>query len=74
MSKIQVISEKGKLVGTFILPSPPRNRKTPFCTPVIRRGEKLQELEVANAEQYYEQRKAADLHAIVAKKLKLKLK
>ena len=71
--KVHVISERGKLVGTFIprqiQPSDPR---TPTCTPIARRGQKLHELEIENAESYYNERRLADLHKIVKKKLKLK--
>lgn len=71
--KIHVISEKGKLVGTFIpqalQPSDPR---TPVCAPIVRKGQKLHEMEVANAEAYYRERRSEELHKIVKKKLKLK--
>ena len=71
--KVHVISAKGKLVGTFIpqqlQPSDPR---TPTCTPIAGRGQKLHELEIANADSYYRDRRTADLHKIVKKKLKLK--
>ena len=71
--KIHVISERGKLVGTFmpqaLQASDPR---TPVCTPVAGRGQKLHELEIANAEAYYRERRSAELHTIVKKKLKLK--
>jgi len=71
--KVHVISAKGKLVGTFIpqqlQPSDPR---TPICTPVAGRSQMLHELEIENAESYYKQRRSAELHKIVKKKLKLK--
>jgi hypothetical protein len=71
--KIHVISERGKLVGTFIPQQvQPSDPKTPICTPIARRGQKLHELEVANAETYYRERRSAELHKIVKKKLKLK--
>jgi hypothetical protein len=71
--KIHVISARGELVGTFIpqqlqLSDP----KTPICTPIAGRGQKLHELEIANAESYYKEHRTADLHKIVKKKLKLK--
>jgi hypothetical protein len=71
--KIHVISARGKLVGTFI-PQPPQpsDPKTPVCTPVAGRGQKLHELEIENAESYYKERRTDDLHKIVKKKLKLK--
>jgi hypothetical protein len=71
--KIHVISEKGKLMGTFIPQAlQPSDPKTPVCTPAAGRGQKLHELEVANAEAYYRERRSAELHKIVKKKLKLK--
>ncbi len=71
--KVHVISARGKLVGTFIpQPTQPSDPKTPACTPVAGRGQKLHELEIANAESYYKERRSAELHKIVKKKLKLK--
>lgn len=71
--KIHVISAKGKLVGTFIpQPSQPADPKAPTCTPIAGRGQKLHEIEVANADSYYRDRRTAELHKIVKKKLKLK--
>jgi hypothetical protein len=71
--KVQVISARGKLVGTFI-PQPPQpsDPKTPTCTPIAGRGQKLHTLEIENAESYYRERRTAELHKIVKKKLKLK--
>jgi len=71
--KVHIISERGKLVGTFIPQQlQPSDPKTPICTPTAGRGQKLHELEIENAESYYEQRRSAELHKIVKKKLKLK--
>jgi hypothetical protein len=71
--KLHVISAKGKLVGTFIPQQPqPSDPKTPICTPVAGRGQKLHGIEIANAESYYKERRTAELHKIVKKKLKLK--
>jgi hypothetical protein len=71
--KVHVISERGKLVGTFIRQQlQPSDPKTPICTPVAGRGQKLHELEIENAESYYKQRRTSELHKIVKKKLKLK--
>ena len=71
--KVHVISERGKFVGIFmpqqLLPSDP---KAPICTPVAGRGQKLHEVEIENAESYFRDRRYADLHKIVKKKLKLK--
>ena len=71
--KIHVISEKGKLVGTFIpQPMQPSDPRTPVCTPIARKGQKLHEMEIENADAYYRERRAEELHKIVKKKLKLK--
>ncbi len=71
--KLHVISAKGKLVGTFIPQQPqPSDPKTPICTPVAGRGQKLHEIEIANADSYYKERRTVELHKIVKKKLKLK--
>jgi hypothetical protein len=70
--KINVISARGKLVGTFIpQPMQPSDPKTPTCTPIAGRGQKLHVLEIDNAESYKE-RRSDELHKIVKKKLKLK--
>lgn len=71
--KVHVISAKGKLVGTFI-PQPPQpsDPKTAVCTPIAGRGQKLHEMEIANADSYYRDRRTDELHKIVKKKLKLK--
>jgi len=71
--KVHVISAKGKLVGTFIPQQlQPSDPKTPTCTPIAGRGQKLHELEIENAESYYKERRTTELHKIVKKKLKLK--
>ncbi len=70
--KVHVISERGKLVGTFIPQPPPADPKGPTCAPIAERGQKLHELEIDNAESYYKQRRSAELHKIIKKKLKLK--
>ena len=71
--KIHVISARGKLVGTFIKQQlQPSDPKTPICMPVAGRGQKLHEVEIENAESYYKDRRSAELHKIVKKKLKLK--
>jgi hypothetical protein len=60
-------------VGTFIpQPLQPSDAKTPICTPIAGRGQKLHELEIANAESYYKERRTSELHKIAKKKLKLK--
>jgi hypothetical protein len=71
--KVHVISARGKLVGIFIPQQvQPSDPKTPICTPIAGRGQKLHELEIDKAESYYKERRTAELHKIVKKKLKLK--
>jgi hypothetical protein len=70
--KIHVISERGKLVGTFIPQPQAADPKAPTCTPIAGRRQKLHELEIENAESYYKERRSAELHKVVKKKLKLK--
>jgi hypothetical protein len=79
MTKIHVISQRGKLVGTFI----PRPRPSvgqpaakgphiPYSSPMAGPGQKLHELELENGEAYYKEGRSGELHKIVKKKLKLK--
>ena len=70
--KVHIISARGKLVGTFIPQPPSPDPKGPTCAPIAGRGQKLHELEIANADSYYRDRRTAELHKIVKKKLKLK--
>jgi hypothetical protein len=70
--KIHVISQRGKLVGTYIPQPMPTDPKSPVCTPIAGPGQKLHEVEIANAEAYYRERRSAELHKLVQKKLKLK--
>jgi hypothetical protein len=72
MSKVHVISQRGKLVGTFIPQRPSTDPKAPTCTPIAGPGQKLHELEIENAEAYFKERRSAELHKIIMKKLKLK--
>lgn len=72
MSKIHVISERGQLVGTFVPPPKPADPRVPACAPVLRRGQRLHELEIENAESYYREGDFVGLHKLVMKKLKLK--
>jgi hypothetical protein len=69
---VHVISAKGKLVGTFIPQPQPTGPKAPTCTPIAGRGQKIHKVEIENAEAYYKERRSAELHKIVKKKLKLK--
>jgi hypothetical protein len=71
--KVHIISARGKLVGTFIPQQlQPSDPKTPICTPIAGRGQKLHALEIDKAESYYKEHRLAELHKIVKKKLKLK--
>jgi hypothetical protein len=72
MSKVHVVSQRGKLVGTFIPQAQPADPKGPICTPIAGKGQKLHELEIENAEAYFKESRPDELHKIVKKKLKLK--
>ena len=74
MSKIIVISEKGKLVGTLVPPKtqPEPEPRGPVATVIAGRGQKLQEIEVKDAELYHSRGKMEELTKLVKKQLKLK--
>jgi hypothetical protein len=72
MSKITVVSEKGKLVGTWIPPQQPPQPGAPVTQLVAGPGQKLQEIEVKEAELFQSRGKSDDLVKLVKKQLKLK--
>ena len=72
MSKVTVISEKGKLVGTWLPPQRPPAAGAPVVTPVARRGQKLHEIGVKDAGLFHTRAKSGDLIKLVKKQLKLK--
>jgi hypothetical protein len=72
MSKITVISEKGKLVGTWIPPQQPPDPRGPVTQVVAGRGQKLHEIEIKDAESFHTKGKTEELIKLVKKQLKLK--
>jgi len=52
MSKVTVISEKGKLVGTWIPPQQPPDPRGPVTRIMARPGQKLHEIEIKEAESF----------------------
>jgi hypothetical protein len=72
MSKVTVISEKGKLVGTWIPPQQPPGPGGPVTSVIAGRGQKLQEIEIKDAELFHSRGKSEDLIKLVKKQLKLK--
>lgn len=72
MSKITVISEKGKLVGTWIPPQPPSDPRGPVTQIMVRPGQKLHEIEIKDAESFHERGKTEEFIKLVKKQLKLK--
>ena len=77
MSKVTVISEKGKLVGTWVAqttqpPHVPPAPGTPVAHVIAGRGQKLQEIEIKDAELFHSRGKSEDLIKLVKKQLKLK--
>jgi hypothetical protein len=72
MSKVTVVSEKGKLVGTWIPPQQPPQPGAPVTQLVAGPGQKLHEIEVKDAELFHSRGKSDDLVKLVKKQLKLK--
>jgi hypothetical protein len=69
MSKVIVLSEKGKLVGTWIPPRKAPGKKEPRSAIIAGARQKLHELEVEDAESAHE---TGELVKLVKKQLKLK--
>ena len=72
MSKVTVISQKGKLVGTWIPPQEPPDPNGPVTRVIAGPGQKMHELEIKDAEAFHHQGKTGDLIKLVKKQLKLK--
>ncbi len=72
MSKVTVVSEKGKLVGTWIPPKQPPQPGAPVTHLVAGPGQKLHEIEIKEAELFHSRDKSEDLVKLVKKQLKLK--
>jgi hypothetical protein len=71
MSKITVISQKGKLVGTWI---PPQSAASGglASTPVAGSDQTLHEIEVEAPESYVRRKALPELHGMVKQRLRLK--
>jgi hypothetical protein len=69
VSKVIVLSEKGKLVATWVPPRKPPRKKEPVSGIVASEGQKLHELDVEDAEAAQE---TGELTRMVKKQLKLK--
>jgi len=72
MSKITVVSEKGKLVGTWIPPQQTPPPGAPATHLVAGPGQKLHEIEIKDAALFHSRTKSEDLIKLVKKQLKLK--
>jgi hypothetical protein len=72
MSKVTVVSEKGKLVGTWIPPQQPPQPGAPVTRLVAGPGQRLEEIEIKDAELFHGRAKSEDLVKLVKKQLKLK--
>jgi hypothetical protein len=69
MSKVMVLSEKGRLVGTWIAPRKPPRKNQPRSQVIAAAGQQLHDLEVEDAESAHE---TGELIKVVKKQLKLK--
>ena len=74
MSKVIVISEKGVLVGTLVPTKtpPPPGPRGPVATVIAGGGQKLQEIEIKDAELFHSRGKMEELTKLVKEQLKLK--
>lgn len=72
MSKVTVVSEKGKLVGTWIPSQQAPRPGSPVTTLAAGPGQKLHEIEIKDAELFHRRAKSDDLIQMVKKQLKLK--
>jgi hypothetical protein len=71
MSKVTVISEKGKLLGTWIPPQQPVDHSGPVTRIVARGAQELHEIEIAGAEEFHARGKTEELITLVKKQLRL---
>jgi hypothetical protein len=71
MSKITVISQKGRLVGTWI---PPLSTISgvPVSTPIAGTGQTLHEIEIEDPESFVRRKALPELHDLVRRRLGLK--
>ena len=70
--KMIVISQRGKLVGTYLAAKPPAEPNAPRGTVVAGPGQRLHEIEIEDAEGFHKRRAVPELHKLIRKKLKLK--
>lgn len=71
MSKVTVISQRGKLVGVWLPPPGVSDPHTPISRPVAASGQKVHDLEVGDLGIYRDGSKAIELTKLVKEKLKL---
>ncbi len=71
MSKITVLSQRGKLVGIWLPPAGAADPNAPVSRPMAGKGQKLHELDVGDVTAYHDPSKGLELQKIVLKKLKL---
>ncbi|MGF6973182.1 hypothetical protein QFZ94_001609 [Paraburkholderia sp. JPY465] len=71
MSKISVISQKGRLVGTWI---PPHNARSgvPISVPVAGPDQTLHEIDIEDPESFVRRKALPELHKLVRQRLGLK--
>ena len=72
MSKVTVVSEKGKLVGTLIPAQQPAQPGAPVTHLIAGPGQKLHEIEIKDAELSRSRDKSEALVKLIKKRLKLK--
>jgi len=70
--KVTAISRYGRLIATHIPPSQPGELGAPQARLVAGPGQRAHVLEIEDAEAYHQRRAAAELHAIVKRRLELK--
>jgi hypothetical protein len=71
MSKIRVLSHRGKLIGVWLPPPEATDPNRPVSGPVAGPGGEMHELELADAEAFHDRARGAELEALVKKTFKL---
>lgn len=71
MSKIVVISEQGRWVGTWIPPQEGADPNAPVTRPVAGKRQTLHEIEVDDATTYRDPARGAELETLIKQKLAL---
>jgi len=72
ITRVTVISHRGELVSTHVSAPEPENSVGPRARLVVGPGQRLDELEIDEAEAYHTRGAVAELHKIVKRRLKLK--